>query len=85
MQLINLLGALLLAGVATAAAMPQSMSNNDNAQSMTAAAAPPGCRWVGKAPICGGSCNGNEAERERDIRGDGAACQTGKKVLCCRR
>lgn len=47
---------------------------------------PPGCRWVGTAPICEGSpsdCNSNEQYLVSSSCGDGATCVSGTKVLCC--
>ena len=47
---------------------------------------PAGCRWVGTAPVCGGSpsdCRSDERYLVSSTCGDGQRCISGNKVLCC--
>jgi hypothetical protein len=44
----------------------------------------PSCVWRGKAPFCSPTCNANETQVWSDKSGDGDACVTGHKILCCR-
>lgn len=41
------------------------------------------CYWAGVAPFCNGQCQQGYTEMRRDEKGDGLACVTGTKVLCC--
>jgi hypothetical protein len=42
------------------------------------------CRWSGTAPLCAGSCDGNEKPAEPPQgSSSGAGCLTGSKMYCC--
>lgn len=46
--------------------------------------APSGCVWTGTSPVCDGGCDvKGHVVREISKTGDGTACVTGNKILCC--